>query len=135
MFAGCLIYYGHMKKTVWIMCFVAIVIAIALAFADKVVAPVSTGERFEGTISAVDTSCFFDAICSVTIDGKRVIVIIGGRRIDPLPEVGNLIGVESIGDVESRIGDKASVYAEKTAEGDYTLYGSSEYYIEVLGGE
>ncbi|MDB5225529.1 MAG: hypothetical protein JWL87_481 [Candidatus Adlerbacteria bacterium] len=86
---------------------------------------------FTGKISAVDTSCFFDGVCSITVDGKKVIVA-SGMRISP-PPLGTLKGVESIGDVEKEIGSTAKVYAAPASqEGyDYTLYGSTDYYLQV----
>ena len=89
---------------------------------------------FTGTISAVDTGCFVDAACTVTVDGKKVIILTGMRILgaEP-PEVGSLKGVDSIGDLEKMKGQEARVYAAKLADGSYTLYGKSEYYVEVLG--
>ena len=100
------------------------------AFILSIVAPSAT---FTGTISAVNTGCFADGICSVTVDGKEVILL-AGFRIPPIPEVGSLSGVDSIGDLEKEIGSKAEVYAAPTTEGDedYTLYGSTSYYVKVL---
>jgi len=100
------------------------------AFISGNVQPAST---FTGTISAVSTSCFADGICSVTVDGKDVILL-SGFRIAPIPEVGSLKGVDSIGDLEGKIGSKAEVYAAPTTEGDaeFTLYGSTSYYVKVL---
>jgi peptidoglycan hydrolase-like protein with peptidoglycan-binding domain len=54
-------------------------------------------ETFTGTISAVDTACFADGVCSVTVDGKKVILL-AGLRVN-IPPVGSLQGVESIGDL------------------------------------
>ncbi len=87
---------------------------------------------FRGTIEAVDTACFADGICSVTIGGKEVILL-AGLRVN-VPPVGMLKGVDSIGDLEEAIGADATVYAVETSEGsaDYTLYGSTSYYVEVL---
>lgn len=100
------------------------------AFILSIIAPAAT---FTGTISAVNTGCFADGICSVTIDGKEVILL-SGFRVAPIPEVGNLRGVDSIGDLENAIGSRAKVYAEPTKDGDadYTLYGSTSYYVKVL---
>ncbi|HYE23467.1 MAG TPA: peptidoglycan-binding domain-containing protein [Candidatus Paceibacterota bacterium] len=104
-------------------------------FGSKTRAAVSTvsihAPIFSGEIEAVDTGCFADGICSVTVDGKEVILL-AGLRIDP-PPVGSLKGVESIGDLESMIGATAHVYATTTTESDadYTLYGSTDYYVEV----
>lgn len=100
------------------------------AFILSTIAPAVT---FSGAISAVNTGCFADGICSVTIDGKEVILL-AGFRIPPIPEVGTLKGVDSIGDLESEIGSTAEVFAAPTKEGDaeYTLYGSTSYYVKVL---
>ena len=89
-------------------------------------------ETFSGTITAVDTGCFSDAVCSVTVDGKKIILEKGGRGMSPDIQVGHLIGVASIGDLEKTIGEHANVYATTTPEGDYSLYGNSKYYVEVL---
>lgn len=88
---------------------------------------------FKGKIRAVDTACFADGICSVTVDGKKVILT-SGLRMMPLPPLGSLTGVDSIGDLEKKIGSEAEVYAATTEEGgaNYTLYGSTTYYVKVL---
>lgn len=95
-------------------------------------APAETA-TFTGTISAVSTGCFADGICSVTVDGKEVILL-AGLRIPPIPPVGALTGVDSIGDLEGEIGSEAEVFAATTDEGgaEYTLYGSTTYYVKVL---
>lgn len=90
-------------------------------------APVS----FSGAIEAVNTGCFADGICSVTVGGKEVILLAGFRM--NVPPVGALEGVDSIGDLENKIGSTAEVYAAPTTEGgaDYTLYGDTKYYVRV----
>jgi hypothetical protein len=89
-------------------------------------------ETFSGTITGVDTGCFSDGICSVSVDNKKVILVKGGRGLPPDTKVGKLLGVESIGDLEQNIGQHANVYAAPTPEGDYTLYGNNDYYVEVV---
>lgn len=88
---------------------------------------------FTGTLSAVDTACFADGVCSATVDGKEVILL-AGYRIAPVPVSGTIMGVDSIGDLEDRIGSQVQVRAAVTNEEgyDYTLYGSSDYYLKVL---
>lgn len=100
------------------------------AFIDMDTTPEATAS-FTGKISAVDTACFADGVCSVTIDGKKV-TLLAGLRIVPIPPVGSLQGVDSIGDLEGKIGSTAEVYAAKDGE-DYTLYGNTSYYVKVLG--
>lgn len=103
------------------------------ALIDEMTRPAPTA-TFTGTISAVDTACFADGICSVTIDGKKVIVL-AGYRLDTAPPLGSLKGVDSVGDLEKEIGSEAEVYAAQTTEGgnDYTLYGNAAFYVKVLG--
>ncbi len=86
-----------------------------------------TEERFSGAITAVSLSCFADGICSVSVDGKEVVTTIGWSR----DTVGSVKGVSDIGALEKMIGARVNVYAKKTDTG-YTLYGNSNYYIEVV---
>src|SRR6185369_10129025 len=96
-------------------------------------AEVPSGTKtFSGTISAVNTGCFADGVFSVTIDGKKIILVQGGLSVSPSPVVGRLIGVNSVGDLEKKIGAFANVYAALTPEGDYTIYGNSDYFVEVV---
>lgn len=92
----------------------------------------STTETFSGTITAVDTGCFYDAVCSVSINGKKVVLVKGGRGMSPDIKVGKLLGVESIGDLEQKIGSHANVYATTTPEGEWSLYGNDQYFVEVV---
>ena len=94
-------------------------------------APAATAV-FKGEITEIDTGCFADGICSVTIDGKEVILL-AGFRMDA-PPIGTLYGADSIGALESEIGSTAEVYAAETAEGDadYTLYGSADFYVKLI---
>lgn len=102
---------------------------------DKAKGKLVTGsevETFSGIITAVDTGCFSDAICSVTVDSKKIVLVKGGRGQSQDIQVGKLIGVNSIGDLQQKIGQHANVYATTTPDGAYSLYGNSKYYVEVL---
>lgn len=85
-----------------------------------------SGERFSGTISAYSTACFADGECSITIDGKKVVTTRGWSQ----EVVGSLKGVASIGDIETKLGAHATVYAQKTEDG-YTLYGNKDFFVDV----
>lgn len=85
--------------------------------------------RFSGKVEAYNTGCYVDAVCSVTIDGKKVITTIGWAG----GPVGKLKGVQSLDDIKDKIGATADVYAMKNKNGEYTLYGSENYYIEIKG--
>lgn len=88
--------------------------------------PIASGEKFEGTITAYSTGCFADGICSITIDGKKVVTTIGRSQ----QVVGSVTGIPDFGSVASKVGSHAKVYAKKTDDG-YTLYGSADYYIQI----
>lgn len=83
-------------------------------------------ETFTGTLELVDTGCFADGECYVTVDGKHVTALMGWSR----DTVGSVVGVEGFGDLEQYVGQKVEVYAQVTGEGQYTLYGSEGFYIK-----
>jgi hypothetical protein len=133
-----------MNKKIYIIIGIVVLIIIALVLGgrgekgtpnEEPVGKLPSGtpeETFSGTLQAVNTGCFADGICSVTIDGKEVIILTGWAGMSPEAKVGKLIGVESIGDLESRIGWHANVYATTTPDGKHTLYGDERYYVEVV---
>jgi hypothetical protein len=94
-------------------------------------ATLSDSEKFEGTVTAYDTACFADGVCSVTIGNKKVILEVGGRVSDKPEPAGQLVGVASIGDLETKIGSQAEVYARKLSDTEYTVYGSSTYFVKI----
>jgi hypothetical protein len=83
---------------------------------------------FTGTLEAVNTGCFADGECFVTVDNKHVTAIMGWSR----ETVGTIIGVEGFGDLEQYLGKQVEVSAQEVETGKYTLYGSEAYYIKVL---
>ena len=87
-------------------------------------------EKFEGTITAYDTGCFADAVCSVTVGDRKVILVTGSRMLGE-EQVGKLLGVPDIGSLEKKIGSRAEVFARKLPSGEYTLYGNTAYYVRV----
>ena len=89
-------------------------------------------EVFEGLLEKVDTGCFSDGECFVTVGGKHVTTLTG-MRIDPQP-VGSVKGVKGFGELLSHLGSFIEVYAQGLPDGTYTLYGSEGFYIKLLGG-
>jgi hypothetical protein len=83
---------------------------------------------FTGTLEAVNTGCFADGECFITVDGKHVTAIMGWSQ----ETVGSLVGVEGFGDLEQYLGKSVEVSAQEVETGKYTLYGSESYYIKVL---
>lgn len=97
------------------------------ALNSAVVLSIDTGaELFEGTVTAHSLGCFADGECSVTVDGKKVVTTVG-RMQGPLGEV---TGIPYFAAIENNIGAHAKVYAKKT-DGGYTLYGNTEYYVNI----
>ncbi len=84
-------------------------------------------QTFSGVLTAVNTGCFSDGVCFAIVADKKVVLLIG-RYQGPL---GKIIGAESIGDLEARIGELATVYAVKDADGNFTLLGSEKYYLKL----
>lgn len=93
----------------------------------KVTSATVGAEKFEGTVTAYSTSCFADGICSITVDGKTIVTTRGWSQ----EIVGAVRGIPDFGSIENNIGAHAKVYAQKTEDG-YTLYGNSNYYIEII---
>ncbi len=85
-------------------------------------------DTFTGKLEEVNTGCFSDGECYVTVSGKHVTVIMGWSQ----ETVGTIIGSPSIGDLESMIGKDIEVYAQELTDGTYTLYGSEGFYVKVL---
>ncbi len=89
--------------------------------------PTQTPERFSGTLTAINTGCFSDGECFAIVDEKHVTILWGWTE----ETVGKIEGVPSIGDLETQVGKTVSVYANKTAEGTYALYGDANYFIKI----
>jgi hypothetical protein len=94
-------------------------------------APTERGVSITGTISSVDTGCFYDAICSVTINKTQKIILITGGRMPPQQEVGKMIGFDGVGDLEQNIGKTLTGYVKKVSENEYTIYGDANYFVEL----
>lgn len=88
---------------------------------------------FTGTITAVNQQCYVDGGCSIKVDDKWVGTQIGGLmppNSKPLIQ-GQLIGIGVAN--EEDIGKRVEVYASKTEDGNYSIYGTNNnYYIKVL---
>lgn len=90
-------------------------------------APTQAPEKFTGEITEVHTGCFSDGECYAIVDDKHVTLLWGWTQ----ETVGKVVGVESIGELAKHTGETVSVYANKLRDGSYTLYGSSDYFIEL----
>lgn len=91
-------------------------------------APEQNPERFSGKLESVNTGCFSDGECFVVVGGKHVTAVWGWVN----ETVGSVKGVEGFGDFEQHIGANVDVYANKLADGSYTLYGNTEYSLSLV---
>lgn len=90
-------------------------------------ATVTKAIKFSGKLEKVSTACFADGICSVTVSGKTIVTTRGWSQ----EVVGKVLGVDGFGDLEKYLGSTVNVYAKETEDG-YTLYGSTDYYVELV---
>lgn len=68
------------------------------------------------------------------VDGEKKVVVQKGESFEP-EEQGMLIDFY-LDEAYKKdfLGKKVEVFAKKIGEGDYTLYGSTQYYLHVLEG-
>jgi hypothetical protein len=82
--------------------------------------------HFRGRVTDIDTGCYVDGICAMTIAGKRVIFGQGMTAADP--PVGQLIGVPA---PEQFLGKEVEVYGRLVGNSG-TIIGRPEYYIKIV---
>lgn len=81
-------------------------------------------ERFRGTVEAIDTGCYVDATCTLTISGRRVVFGRGWSRSD----WGEVVGLDP-SNSDAILGREVEVYARKYDDLGYTLEGDDAYYV------
>lgn len=81
---------------------------------------------FRGTVSEIDTGCYADGICTMTIDGKRVVFGQGMTAADP--PTGQLIGTTA---PEQFVGRPVEVFGRLEGNSG-TIIGRPEYYIKIV---
>lgn len=78
--------------------------------------------RFSGIFQEYNTGCFADGECYVVVDGQRVTTLLGWSN--------GVVG--TFEDPDIPVGTEVEVYALPTESGNYTLYGSTDYYVRAL---
>ncbi len=91
------------------------------------IAPPQNPVSFSGTLEEVNIGCFADGECYILVDGKHVTTLWGWTN----EVVGSIKGVEGFGDLEQHIGKTVTVTANELDPGNYTLYGSADYFVEL----
>ena len=76
--------------------------------------------RFSGVIEAVNDGCLADGVCSLTIDGREVVTMVGWSR-DTWGQV----------EVERNVGTPVQVWCRKTATG-CELRGNPGYHVRAM---
>ena len=102
---------------------------------DRIAAPatpntpevVTAPATITGKLTEVNTGCFSDGICYAMVDGTKVILLRGWYQ----GKVGQIIGADGIGGLESHIGATVTVSAGKNTDGEFTLLGSEAFFIKV----
>lgn len=90
--------------------------------------PPQSPELFSGVLEKVDTGCFVDGECYVVVGGKHVTVLWGWTN-EIVGSVRN--GEGGIGELDKHVGTNMVVFANKLSKNSYTLYGSTDYYVEL----
>jgi len=92
---------------------------LTLSLAACVSPGTSTTEewRFAGRIEAINDGCLADGVCSLTIDGREVVTMVGWSR-DTWGQV----------EVEKRLGIPVQVWCRRTATG-CELRGNAGYFV------
>lgn len=104
----------------WIFLLASTFLCIACASPKRVA--LADGEMiFSGIVEEVDTGCYADGVCFMTVDGQKVVFGLGWSR----SEWGEVEPVEPIMDY---VGKRVLVYC-KRHEDDCRLEGSADYYI------
>lgn len=92
--------------------------------------------RFAGIITNVNQGCHVDNTCSIQLDNKSWITYEAGSTPEMLsdhpPKRGRIIGMNFSTDSSQYIGKKVEVYGAKVSNENYTIYGSSQYYIKLI---
>ena len=91
---------------------------------------VGQAESFTGMLEAVNTGCFSDGECSITVDSKQIIALVGRSQ----ETVGIIQGVDGFGDLEKYVGKRVSIYARSLGNNSFTLYGDETFYIKPIEG-
>ena len=78
---------------------------------------------FSGKVSAIDTGCYVDGVCTATVDGVVVTTMTGERLNNPVWGEPNSLPA---------VGQRAEVRCLSTGPSSCTLKGSRDYHLRVL---
>lgn len=91
-------------------------------------------ETFTGKITSINNGCWADGFCSITVDGsKHVLGQAGGFRSPKEVIVRGESEINFSQGNSNLIGKRVEVFAKVSENNRYTIYGSEDYYIRLLG--
>lgn len=85
-------------------------------------------EIFLGFLEGMDTGCFAEGACFIMVDGRKVIV----EEFANENPAGTIEGIEDFRELFNNIGSFLEVKALRLENGDYTLYGSEDFYVKAI---
>lgn len=89
---------------------------------EEIIAEDAEPVTFRGTYEQYNTGCFADGECFAVVDGKQITTILGWTQ-----------GVSgTFANPDLPFGTEVEVYALPTTSGNYTLYGSEDFYIKAV---
>ena len=89
------------------------------------------GTKWSGKITAIQNDCEDDGICSITVDGKVVIISNGMTLAGGPNDIMGKVTEDGGAFTNNRVGKMAQVYAGKVSNGVYTIYGNKDFYIKI----
>jgi hypothetical protein len=84
-------------------------------------------KKFTGILEEVNAGCELFGECYVLVGGQYVTI---GKEGDHKEQVGKIIGVDTLRDLEYHLGEQVEVYAADLHNDTYALFGSEGYYLK-----
>jgi hypothetical protein len=85
--------------------------------------------KFVGVLGEVGTDCATEGECFVVVDDRKITASVGGS----FGVVGEIQGVDEFADLEAHRGQLVEIYAQDLGHEQFTLRGSKDFYIKLIG--
>ena len=86
-------------------------------------------KKFTGILEEVNAGCELYGECYVLVGGQYVTI---RKEGDHEEQVGKIIGVDTLRDLEYHLGEQVEVYAVDLHNDTYTIFGSEGYYVKTI---
>ena len=91
-------------------------------------------ETFSGQITDIIYGCHYDNLCIVVIDNNQQVIVGQGEGPEQIDKGSSDIDLNT--DNRSKyINKMVEVYAKKTNDNYYTIYGNKQYYVQLAANE